>query len=261
MGVKMSKAPIFYIIGQVKFSPVLDMGKYVPKIQEELRRDFPHFKEETINNFQMQVQIDGGLPKPSLTQIPRWQFAKADNMSGFLLGRDNLVFHTTAYDTFEPFLENILRGLDVVNRAASLGLVESTAIRTLDAVIPEEGTKVQKYLKPGACGLSESLSGDLKQSTVECVSEFPPDGTLISRVAIIKGTLGIPIDLFPITLELKPGLKNLNTSHALVDNDRQQKSCFEFDLQKIGASLSDVKQGVSEAFYNSISDFAIERWR
>ncbi|SRR6266851_158538 len=259
MGVKMSKPPIFYIIGQVKFSPVLDMGKYVPKIQEELRKDFPRFKEGSINAFQL--QIDAGTPRPSFTQTPRWQFTRPDNMSGFLLGADNLTFHTTAYDTFEPFLECIMRGLDVVNRAASLGIVESTAIRTLDAVVPEPGTKVQKYLKAEACGLSEDFGGELRQSTVECVRDFPPDGALISRIAIVNGSLGIPMDLFPLALELKHEFKNLNTWHALVDNDRQHKGNFAFDIQKIRTSLSEVKKGVSEAFYHSVSDFAIERWR
>jgi uncharacterized protein (TIGR04255 family) len=259
MGVKMSKPPIFYTIGQVKLSPVLDMEKYVPKVQEELRKDFPRFKQDSINAFQLHVEA--GTPRPSFSQIPRWQFARADNMSGFLLGPDYLVFHTTAYDTFEPFLESIVRGLEVVNKAASLGLVESMAIRTLDVAVPEPGTKVQEYLKAQACGLSEDFGGKLKQSTVECVREFPPDGTLISRVAILYGPLGIPMDLFPLALELKPEFKNLNTWHALIDNDRQQKGSFEFDVQKIRTGLSDVKKGVSEAFYSSVSDFAIGKWR
>jgi uncharacterized protein (TIGR04255 family) len=259
MGVKMSKAPIFYTIGQVKFSPVLDMEKYVPKIQEELRKDFPRFKQDSINVFQL--HIEGATSRPSFTQTPRWQFGRADNMSGFLLGPDSLIFHTTGYDTFEPFLESIVRGLEVVNKAASLGLVESMAIRTLDAVVPEPGTKVQQYLNAQACGLSEHFGGELKQSTVECVRDFPPDGTLISRVAILKGSVGIPMDLFPLALELKPEFKNLDKWHALVDNDRQQKSCFEFDVEKIRTSLSGVKKGASEAFYSSVSDFAIEKWR
>jgi uncharacterized protein (TIGR04255 family) len=259
MGVKMSKPPIFYVLGQVKFSPVLEIATYVPKIQEELRKEFPLFKEDTINNFQL--KIESGVPRPSFAQTSRWQFARADNMSGFLLARDFVTFHTTAYETFEPFLESMTRGLDVVNRAASLGLIESTAIRTLDAVIPEPGHKVQDYLKPEACGLSEQLDGELKQSTVECVRDIPPDGTLISRVAIVKGGLGIPMDLFPITLELKSKLKEIDTWHALVDNDRQLRGSFEFDLQKIKTCLSEVKLGVSRAFYNSVSEFAIESWR
>jgi uncharacterized protein (TIGR04255 family) len=259
MGVKMSNPPIVYIVAQVQFSPVLDMRKYVPIIQEELRKDFPDFREESINNFQ--VQLENAVPKPFITQVPRWQFGRADKMSGFLLRTDVLNFHTTAYDTFESFLENTMRGIDVVNKAASLGLVESTAIRTLDAVIPEEGSSVQRYLNPAACGLSEALDGELKQSIVECLRDFPPDGVLISRVAIVKGALGVPADLYPLTLELKPAFRNLNSWHAILDNDRQQKSRFEFNLNTIQKSLTDVKKGVSEAFLKSVSDFAIERWR
>jgi uncharacterized protein (TIGR04255 family) len=259
MGVRMSKPPIFYIIGQVQFSPILEMRQYVPKIQEQLRKEFPDFKEDAINAFQL--QFESGKPKPAFNQTSRWHFNKPDGMSGFLLQPTSLSFHTTAYNTFEPFLADMMRGIEIVHKAAALGLVESVAIRTLDVVVPEAETKVQQYLNPQACGLSEDLDGELRQSSVECVRDFPPHGALISRVAIVNGSLGMPMDLYPLTLELKPKLKTLNTWHAILDNDRQEKRRFDFDPGSIRTGLTEVKKGATEAFLKSVSPFALDRWR
>ena len=41
MGKKLANAPIFYILGQIRFSPVLKMADFVPKIHERLRREYP----------------------------------------------------------------------------------------------------------------------------------------------------------------------------------------------------------------------------
>ena len=43
MGQKMSNAPIFYTLAQIRFSPVLGMAKFVSEIQDRLRVEFPIF--------------------------------------------------------------------------------------------------------------------------------------------------------------------------------------------------------------------------
>lgn len=255
----MKKPPIFYTIGQIQFNPILGMAKLIADIQEELRRDFPDFQRGKVANVQIKV-TEEGAPAQVVTQ-ERWHFNDLNRTSGYLLQPQSLVFHTTAYETSEHFLQKVLDGISVVHKYADLSYIESVAIRTLDAVIPEPGQNVREYLNPAVRGLSEGLDGQLKHSVTESLWEIPPHGVLISRVAIVKGALATPMDLFPLSLELKPELRKLDLGeHALVDSDRQHKERFAFDPEEIRKRLLAVKKDAAQAFQESVSQFALDRW-
>jgi uncharacterized protein (TIGR04255 family) len=254
----MKKPPIFYTIGQIQFNTVLGMSKFVPDIQEAFRGDFPDFQIQKIGNIQIRL---GGENNPAqATTQEQWQFTDLKKMSGYLLRPNSLVFHTTAYEDSEHFLQKVIHGISVVNNHADLSYVDSVALRTLDAVIPDADLNVREYLNSAVRGLSEGLEGQLKHSVSESLWDVPPNGILISRVAIVKGTLALPMDLFPLALELKQDLKNVNGEHALLDNDRQEKERFVFDLNEIRGKLLTVKKGATEAFQKQVTEVALERW-
>jgi len=258
MGQKMKKPPIFYTIGQIQFSPVLGMAKFVPDIQESLRGKFPDFREENIATLQM--RLAEGSPPPTQVISHRWQFTDLKKTSGYILRPESLVFHTTAYEDSEHFLTMVLEGIKLVTAFVSLNYIESVAIRTLDAVIPEQDLNVRDYLNPALRGLSDGLPGELKRTVTESLWEIPRHGVLISRVAIVKGALALPMDLFPLPLELKPELKELNVEHALLDNDRQERERFAFDLEEIRNRLLIVKKGATGAFNQTVSQIALKHW-
>lgn len=259
MGQKMRKPPIFYTIGQIQFNPILGMVNFVPDIQEELRRDFPDFQRGKVANIQIKA-AEESVPPQVITQ-ERWYFSDLNKTSGYLLQPQSFVFHTTAYETSEHFLQKVLDGISVVHKHARLTYVENVAIRTLDAVIPEPGQNVRDFLNPAVRGLSEGLDGQLKHSIVESLWEIPPHGILISRVAIVKGALATPMDLFPFSLELKPELRKPDLGeHALVDSDRQHKERFAFDLGEIEKRLLVVKKDATQAFQKAVSQFGLDRW-
>lgn len=259
MGQKMKKPPIFYTIGQIQFNTVLGMVKFVPEIQEAFRSSFPDFQTQKIAN--IQIRFMGDSSPAQATAQDQWQFTDLRRMSGYVLRQNSLVFHTTAYEDSKHFLQKVLDGISVVNTHASLSYIDSVAIRTLDAVIPESDLSVRDYLNPAIHGLSEGLEGGLKQSLSESLWEIPPSGVLISRAAIVKGVLAVPMDLFPLALELKPQLRDIQAAeHALLDNDRQEKQRFEYDLDEIGKRLVIVKKNVTEAFEKQVSEVALKRW-
>ena len=259
MGQKMKKPPIFYTIGQIIFNPVLGMAKFIPEIQEAFRADFPDFQTQKIANIQIRFVGEGAPAQAAIQE--QWQFTDLKRTSGFLLRPNSLVFHTTAYEDSDHFLQHVEDGISVVNKHAGLSYIDSVAIRTLDAVIPEPGSNVRDYLNPAVRGLSGGLDGQLKQSVSESQWEVPPNGVLISRVAIVKGMLAVPMDLFPLSLELKPELREINdVEHALLDNDRQEKERFAFDLEEIRRRLLIVKKGATDAFHSAVSEVALKSW-
>jgi uncharacterized protein (TIGR04255 family) len=255
----MKNPPIFYTIGQIQFNPVLGMAKFIPDIQDSLRSRFPDFRQEKRATLQIRIGEENSAPAQAATQ-DRWHFIDLKKTSGYLLQPQSLVFHTTAYEDSEHFLQKVLDGISAVNKCADLTYVDGVAIRTLDAVIPEAGLNVRDYLNPAVRGISDGLDGSLKHNVMESLWEIPPNGILISRVSIVKGSLATPMDLFPLPLELRPNLRELNLEHALLDNDRQERERFVFDLEEIRKKLLIVKKGATEAFQKEISQLALERW-
>jgi uncharacterized protein (TIGR04255 family) len=255
----MSKAPIFYTIGHIQFNTVLGMSRFVPDIQEALRSDFPDFQAQKLANLQIRFSGDEG-PAQTASSQEQWQFTDLKKRSGYLLRQNSLVFHTTAYEDSDHFLQKVVHGISVVNKHATLSYVDSVAIRTLDAVIPDPGLNVRDYLNPAIRGLSDGLEGQLRHSLSESLWEIPPNGILISRVAIVKGQLALPMDLFPLALDLKSELKDFSGEHALLDNDRQEKERSVFNLDEIQKRLLTVKKGATEAFQKAVTAVALERW-
>jgi uncharacterized protein (TIGR04255 family) len=258
MGQKMRNPPIFYTIGQIQFNPVLGMPKFIPEIQEALRKPFPDFRPEKKATLQM--RIGDSAPAAQTTAQDRWHFIDIRSMSGYLLHSQALIFHTTAYETSEHFLEKVLDGIKLVNECAGLTYIDGVAIRTLDAILPEPNLNVRDYLDPSVRGISEGLDGELKHAITESFWEIRPHGLLISRVAILKGTLGLPMDLVPVPLEFKQELREINIEHAILDNDRQDKERFDFDEEQIRKKLLTVKKGATDAFEKQVSPLALERW-
>ena len=93
----------------------------------------------------------------------------------------------------------------------------------------------------------------------ENVTQFQT-GQQVSRVVILKGVIGIPFDLFPITLTLGQKFQQLDGLHAIVDLDHNRQERFEFDVDEIASRLHQVKKGVTEAFKKVVTPRALIAW-
>jgi uncharacterized protein (TIGR04255 family) len=259
MGVKMKNAPIFYTIAQIQFNPILSMKKFVPDIQDQLRKEYPDFREERVNNLQIAVSVN--QPQLQTRSSHRWLFIDQKRASGFILYPESLIFHTTAYETSESFFGSLMSGMEVVDRIAHLSYVEKVALRTLDAVVPEPGRSLEQYLSPRVLGFYKTFDGELQHNITECIMRIPPGGQLISRIVILKGRLGLPMELFPMALEVAPRFQHVNADHAILDIDRSEQERFKFTNSELHTRLQRVKQGATDAFRQSVLQQALEFWK
>ena len=143
---KLHNAPVFYTLAQIKFNPIVQMDTYVPKIQDELRRSgYPDFNSE--NQFSLAVRrLDTEQPEINTKKNDRWSFSNSDCTEGYLLLSNALVFHTTAYDSFEDFSEKLIQGLELIQKIIGLSYIESIGLRYLNAVSTDTQNKLEDYL-------------------------------------------------------------------------------------------------------------------
>ena len=154
---KMANAPIFYTLGFIRFNAILNMEEFIAKIQTDLRDEYPDFVRDAVAEVQIQVQGPGKPPTVNTVSSPRWNFRNAVTTSAFSLTATSILFHTTEYEDSDALVEEMLKGLKIVNQHARLAYIESVAIRMLDAVIPKDHrSDLSEYLKPGPLAFMES---------------------------------------------------------------------------------------------------------
>ena len=263
MGQKMREAPVFYTLAQVVFNPVLQMGDFVPKIQDRLRHDgFPDFRKEQRRKIALSMgEAEGQSAQATIQEGPtRWRFVDSSQTSGYVLEPNTLVYHTTAYENFEAFSKRLFDGLRLVHEHVGLAYIERIGLRYLDAIVTKDGESLAQYLYANVLGLSSLAKGKLQHCFTETAAATE-DGTLVARVLITEGDLAIPPDLFPLGLNLGSRFVNVKGRHAILDTDHFWAERFDFDLEKAQRILEASHIRIDVAFRQTATEYARNTWK
>ena len=256
---KMSKPPIFYTLGRIKFNAILNMEDFIKNIQSDLRLDYPDFATDIIAEVQIQLLGPGKPPTANTVSSTRWNFRNEMTTAAFSVTSTSILFHTTEYEDSESLIEQMLRGLKIVHAHANLAYIESIAIRMLDAVIPSSPKQdLSLYLSPGPLGLHAIMKGKLTQSISQATFDTAA-GLAISRTILLSGRLGFPSDLQPMSLKINDRF-TASGLHAILDNQCEKTERIPLNLGDVEERIRSVKKQAGEGFWNSITDKAKEIW-
>jgi len=259
MATILSKPPVFYTLAQFKFNAIVGMSEYIPKFQENMRRNgFPDFRQE--NQLTMNIRrMDESQPEFQNIQQSRWSFSNSQNTAGYLLLTDSLVYHTTAYESFQKFSKKALDGLNLLHKLIDLAYVERIGLRYLDAISPVNDDSIDKYLNSSLMGLSSIIGGKVTHSYSETQTQLEV-GTLVARTVITENGLALPPDLFPLQLNLLPNFASLSEKNAVLDIDCFVAQRFDFDIKRTQNLLQSAHDSITNAFRASVTDYALSVW-
>ena len=261
MGAKLSKAPVYYVVAQAQFNPILDLDSFLPGIQAQMREaNFPDFRQEVAQRlvFPMGVPDAAQQPAPALSRQTRYFFGDVDGRTSFLLDTSSLSLQTTAYDTFETFARMFLACLEILHKSLRLAYVERIGLRYLDAIYPlETEGRLNAYLVPEVLGLSHKLDGQLAHSVSETV-RLMTAGQLVSRVIIREGRVGFPEEL--AVLPLDPRFAQWEKLHAIVDSDAFHSQREAFNVAAVEARLVSLHDLIEHSFKTTVTDHARAAW-
>jgi uncharacterized protein (TIGR04255 family) len=256
----MRTPPIFYAVAQIMFNPIMSMDQYVDMIQNRWRVRFPDFSKEMVNQFELQLEGDGGLPKLKTVCGERWSFKDVEGKTGYLLTNHALALQTTQYTNSKEFITLLIEGLSALHEIVSLSYIDGVGFRTLDAIIPSQEKLLSEYLSSGLQGLFPEMDGELVQSIYQLTMKRV-FGQLTTRTIILNSQIGIPADLAPIRLSFREEVSNLNGLHAVLDNDVTHHDRFPYSAIEAARRLRIIKEGLNESFYKSLTKEAILEWR
>lgn len=263
MGKKMSNAPVYFTVAQVRFNPVLNMEGYLVTIQEKMRTaHFPDFKRETIQQLIVPLgspSESGQVPTPSFVPQARCIFGDIEGTTKFVLENSALALQTTAYETFEVFSKMLLDGLKIVHDALRLDFTERIGLRYLDAVLPKERESLSDYLTPEVLGLSNKLAGKLSHSFSETVT-MNTSGQLVSRVIIQDGHVGLPPELMAVVPRLNKRFTQPEGRHAIIDTDAFLERREVFSIEKLRDRLLALHGEILKSFRVTVTSSALKKW-
>jgi uncharacterized protein (TIGR04255 family) len=253
--VRLEKSPLAYVLCQVRMSAVMAIDRYVPEIQERLRKNgFPRFRK----GFTQELTISP-TAGPTATVSDRFDFLDKEEAWGVVLGTDFVTLHTSRYVHFENFDARLRDVLDTISAIAAPELAERVGIRYVNVIKPDAPTGISEYLEQGLLGYDGSrigLKNWFSRSDFLGVSDF---GNLIIRVSQRNDGQFLPPDLAPSGLTHSVQI-NAGEIVSLLDLDHAAVSPLTFDGDEISELVGHLHDVVNNAFLNAVTPAALEHW-
>jgi uncharacterized protein (TIGR04255 family) len=254
-------SPLVAVLARIRFSTIAAMEKYVPAIQDELRRKgFPRFREEVVEEIAWVVRTADSTPAIDARAQKQWEFSNAENTWSIRLTPDAVTLATSEYVTYEePFERHLAMALDAIHQQATLQLVTRSGLRYVDLIKPEDGYDFSDYLDERLLGLPANDLG-LRESFPFTQMRGPTDvGFMTLRCVFLNSGDVLPPDLAGLTLQMKqsamPGEKV-----ALLDLDHTVHKEQTFEREQLLESLGLLHDRLDVAFRRSVKPEALERW-
>ena len=253
---QLTRAPLIYVLAQVRTTPVLSIAKFVPEIQERLRGKYPRFNQHTIQALSFGPEVNA----PTQETIQRWEFIDKAGTTGFILDQASLILHTTEYPTFKPFVERLREGLEVIVDVTNVSLIERLGLRYVDLIEAVEGQSVADYVDDGLRGFPlDGVSVNMSVTRTESKARTKEGQIVAKYVEYIDGSV-LPNDLMPISLAMsKTPAKDVIIGH--LDIDHFQTETFDFEVDEIVHRMWSLHDTTSKVFKATATNFAMESWK
>ena len=252
---KLGKSPLVYVIAQVRIGAVLKMADYIPGIQEGMRKaDYALFRDNEVQ------EMEFGPGGTKLRVTPQWAFDQINRTTGFLVQPGSIAFHTTAYDTHEIFFAALQQGLQIVQDVVGITASERLGLRYVDAFHASTNHKLTDYLKKGLRGIDlEHIGARKPKSFNNLIMDTDVGGRLVVRIGLnTDGAL--PPNLLPQDLVCE---KKFDAAKpiGILDYDHFLEKLGEFSVKRAMEQFNGLHGILSDAFRETVSEFALEDWR
>ena len=246
------KAPLAYVLAQVRTEQIADIKQYQPALAGKLRPLYPlQRKQQGARLIATQSKL---MVEPQ--QDESWEFASPDNRTGVILRETGVVLHATAYEDSNDFLSKLCHVINLFIETVPNVFVNRVGLRYIDFVVPPPGESPEQFVNPILdlnLGIAEG-EGFLATST----AIYPmKEGRMVLRYVRGSGQPELPPELAMLSLEQSP-LMSVTTDQklptAIIDTDRNRdfNPVELLDSEKIREVFEGMHKDVSSAFKDKI---------
>jgi len=266
----LSKQPLALVLAQVRFSPILTIEEYIPKIQDFLRKNgYPLYSKQ--ENFALEV-LPGGPINVNQNVITQWRFENPTQDTVVLIDKEQVLFQTSIYTKFEDFIGNYTNILQFILQSTEhdkLGIFVRLGLRYIDQIRKQSDTDdIDTYLKPELQGIvcSEYIN-NRKQYSIATVGSTKPADNFTGQLAIriFRGEKGL--DLPPDLMFSAP----INRKKVAPDEDIAMVDMDHYWIGSMGpkTNITHIEEmffrmhdTIINGFHNSvISEEGMKKWQ
>lgn len=253
---KLENQPLKFVLSEFRFSPVMQIRDFIPRVQELLRKKYPLQNKKMQQSFQ--VQSDG----LTVTQIESWSFISKEKKNAIEINQDRLIFYTSEYPRFEGFSDECKEALSVLSEIVDPTLILRIGLRYGDLIVVDEGESISKLVDK-QFGLAECISdiGELSIQNTETIIKTGI-GTLLIRSMYGEHNLTCMPDIQGLPINIGPD-KNIN-ERLILDFDNfweAGEDAENFEVERILEKLDSLHESSRLAFWNITTDYARnEKW-
>lgn len=237
-------------------SPVEAMEKYVPEIQERLRKaGFPEIREGQIHH-----QFVVGGKTVAEDRATQWSFVNKANTTSIQLNLDAITVHTTEYTRFEDLEETIKLAITTLHEIVAPSQVHRYGLRYVNVIPIAPGSGFDQWVHPSLLGYPNLPNAQRIGSFSETVMVTESSSRLVARCVTMHSGIPLPADLLPCSLKLAFDIP-MNNPFVILDNDHSQVGTEDFDPTIALETLARLHDLLELTFQTSVTPNALETWK
>lgn len=265
---KLSKPPLTYVLAQIKISQILDIEKFIPQLQEAIRKDFPRFDKFEIQSFEIKKNIDKEKFDVRQNTQTQWHFTDKTSTVGILVDNNSIMIHTSKYNSYNDLNETLQSILEKFHNILSISLYTRLGLRYINLI----QSNVTEYIRANFNDLiinnnSYITKIDTAQNTdngiLKVQATFSSDDNMLKTNNPLTN-IYLPFDLQQSAnyLSFEHHKKNSSTiEYLMLDIDHFSEKEGDFDLSSILMQLEKLHEGIETAFYNAVTETALIDWK
>lgn len=258
---KLSNQPLVFVLAEFRFSPILDIKEYIPKIQDALRNRLPILRNTETQ--EITVSSNG----ISLETQANWEFISKNSHTAASINQNRLLFMTSEYQRFDGFEKNcdflLQTIIDIISPSLCLGL----GLRYSDTIFDiEEKGSIEDFVQPRLYKNDDlKLSGNLLRQTNETLWRTTEGAIFIrsiygeDRVLVWPDAENLPIAMRKTSD--KPVRRLLLDIDHVWNAQEEELGPLDFDKDSILSKLSNMHKISRKAFWNVTTEKAKEAWK
>lgn len=255
----LSNPPLICVVARVQFMSVIDMGQHIPALQEKLRLiDFPNFKIDTARTFHV-GGLEEGEVKLNVDDLQRWSFSNLDYTIAIQIDKNGLSLIFGDYSDFASAEEIYRKILTIVEESVPALICTGFQLRYVNHIPEPEDPS--KWVNLGVLGLPNMRGLKRMANVSETSFATLEQGQLVVRCSVLPKGSALPPDLLPLTIKLKHELQCEYQFITLEAIHMKGIKPIKFTSEMSLENISSLRPSLSEAFQQTITPTALEKWQ
>jgi len=253
---KLENQPLMFVLAEFRFSPVMQIAEYIPKIQEAVRKQYPIPAKRSEQSIQVQ---SGGI---AVSTLDRWAFASANKKSAIEIDQERLIYITAEYPRFDAFAQACKHAIETLVNIVEPSLILRIGLRYSDLIRVDDDETLTDLVNEHfgfpkcieALGLAQQQSTDIFINTAM--------GGLAIRALYGKHNLICLPDVQALPVSIK---RDITPSERIIlDFDHYWEAkddAVGFEVDDVLEKLGTLHETSREAFWKITTDHARnEKW-